>query len=145
MGTLVETIKPGNSRWELTHTPKTSILTLIETEKSFTSHKTTSPVLSRRILSREITDKQITRLAALYRKGDYPLSKTDAIKKARLELTDFDTIDVSKVPTFIPITEPESIPVFSAQEQPDSENLIPKKPVAREKPIPRFIPEPAMG
>lgn len=145
MGALAETIKPGNSQWELIQAPETPIITLVKTEKSFTPHDTSIPVASRRILLREITEKQITGLAALYRKGDYPLSEADAITKARLELTDFDTIDVSEVPIFIPTVVPEAITVFSAQEQPISENLIPKKPVAREKPIPRLFPKPAMA
>jgi len=140
MGALAETIKPGNSQWELTQAPETPIITLVETGKSFTPHKTSSPVVSRRISPREITEKQITGLAALYRKRDYPLSEADAITKALLELTDFDTIDVSKVPTFIPITEPEAILVFSAQQQPVS-----KKPVDEHKPIPRLIPRPIFG
>jgi len=134
MGSLAETIRSGDFQSKLPRISQPPVLTLVETEKSFTPHKTTSLVVSRRILPKEITEKQINGLAALYRKGDYPLSEADAIKKARLELTDFDRIDVSGVPIFIPIAEPEAIPVFPAL----------KQQVAREKPTPGLFPKPAM-
>ncbi len=131
--------------------PERPSLSLVKTAPASVPHKTNELIFGPGILpfhknQKKAPKEQVRRLAILYRKGDFPLSKFQAIRKAMTELNSSYSINISEIPPmFTPITEPEPIPVFSAQEQPTLEKPALERPTIEHKPIPRFTPNPAMG